>query len=373
MKPKIKTKFETRPEAIKMATVAQKIQAEKCFKLKICNTGQHDEMLRQVQSIFNLKINYNLSTLKKNQSLEKLYANIILKFKDVIDDYKPDLVLIHGDTASTFAVAWCCFLNNIEVAHVEAGLRTRDIFSPFPEEANRKLTSCIASLHYAPTKLARQNLIDEGYRKSQIIVTGNTVVDALKFILQKVSSRKFNDVFKNQLKADIEAKKIILVTCHRRENFGENINYLCNELKRLSKLNNIHIVIPVHPNPKVSKIIKKNLAIENISLIAPLDYEKFIYLMSKSSLIISDSGGIQEEAPSLKKDVILFRESTERPEAFESGVVHISKPSKKNLYKLAIKLLSNDETKKVHNPFGDGKASQRILKSIKRFFRVNIS
>ena len=367
--------FGTRPEAIKMAPLIKELEKNQdIFDIKVCVTAQHREMLDQVLDIFDIEPDYDLDIMKPNQDLYDITSNILLKIRDVLNDSKPDIVLVHGDTTTTFATTLASFYQKIDVGHVEAGLRTGNIYSPWPEEANRKLTAALAKYHFAPTKSAKENLLKEGIKEENIIVTGNTVIDALFLMLEKIEKdnnlkekilNKFQQIFNSQL--SILNSQFILVTGHRRENFGKGFLNICNALKEIA-LNNpeINIIYPVHLNPNVRKPVNEILKdIKNIYLIEPLEYPEFVYLMSKSYLILTDSGGIQEEAPSLGKPVLVMRENTERPEAVDAGTVKLVGTNKEKIVKEVENLLKNkieyDKMSKAINPYGDGKASERII------------
>lgn len=376
---KILIVFGTRPEAIKIAPLVKEFQKHPdLFETKVCVTAQHREMLDQVLELFEITPDYDLDIMKPGQDLYDVTSNVLLGMKPVLADFKPDVVFVHGDTSTTFAASLAAFYQQISVAHIEAGLRTGDIYSPWPEEANRQLTTQITAYHFAPTSTSRENLLKENVNDKNIIITGNTVIDALFLALDKIKSNK-------QLETDIihhlaaldyqlkEDKKIILVTGHRRENHGQGFINICSALKEIAQNNpQIDIVYPVHLNPNVQKPVKELLSdTENIYLIEPLQYEQFIYLMDKAYFIITDSGGVQEEAPSLGKPVLVMRDTTERPEALEAGTVKLVGTDTAIIGKEAQLLLdSPDEyTKmsKAHNPYGDGKACEKIIK----FFREN--
>ena len=370
---KILIVFGTRPEAIKMAPLIKEFDKEyKIFDLKICVTAQHREMLDQVLNIFDIKPDYDLNIMKSGQDLYDVTTNVMLGMREVLNDADPDIVFVHGDTATTFAATLSSFYKKIPVAHVEAGLRTGDIYSPWPEEANRKLTSQIATYHFSPTNTSRENLIIEGVDNTKIVTTGNTVIDALMIVLEKIKSDSVLELnIKDQLlKMNYlldEKRRFVLVTGHRRENFGQGFLDICEALKTIASNNpDCDVVYPVHLNPNVQKPVKDLLSgINNIHLIEPLDYEPFVYLMSKSSIILTDSGGIQEEAPSLGKPVIVMRDTTERPEAIEAGTVKLVGTDKAKIIEEVQKLLDDKEEyfnmSKAHNPYGDGKSCKRIV------------
>lgn len=322
--------FGTRPEAIKMAPLVKAFQEQnKLFKTKICVTGQHREMLDQVLDLFEINADFDLDIMRPNQDLYDITGNILQGMKGVFSIYRPDIVFVHGDTTTTFAVSLAAFYEKIEVAHIEAGLRTNNIYSPWPEEANRKLTSQLTTYHFTPTKQTQDNLLSENIAPDKIIVTGNTVIDALLLMQNKL---QINVTFREQVKKSIlekgfdpEASEFVLVTGHRRENFGQGIVNICSALKKIAlDRPKINIVYPVHLNPNVFKPVNDLLGdVKNVYLIEPLQYEAFIYLMSLSKLIITDSGGVQEEAPSLGKPVLVMRDTTERPEAVSAGTVKL--------------------------------------------------
>ena len=372
---KVLVVFGTRPEAIKMAPLVKVLEKEKLLELKVCVTAQHREMLDQVLEIFEIVPDYDLNLMKSGQDLYDITANVLLGMKDVLSDFQPDIVLVHGDTTTTSATSLSAFYQKIKVGHVEAGLRTHDIYSPWPEEANRQITGVLSTYHFAPTSNSQDNLLRENKNSKDIIVTGNTVIDALFLALDKIEN---SEVLKAKIIATInsqykmnDSKKLILVTGHRRENFGQGFINICEALKTLA-LNNqdIDIVYPVHLNPNVQKPVKEILSdVSNVYLIEPLQYEQFIYMMSQSYFIITDSGGVQEEAPSLGKPVLVMRDTTERPEALEAGTVKLVGTDMQVIIDEAQKLLDDDKAyekmSKAHNPYGDGKACERIVDFIK--------
>ena len=367
--------FGTRPEAIKMAPLVKAFEQEASIESKVCVTAQHREMLDQVLNVFEIVPEYDLNLMKPGQDLYDITANVLLGMKGILGDFKPDIVLVHGDTTTTSATSLAAFYQKIKVGHVEAGLRTKDIYSPWPEEANRQITGILTSYHFAPTTTSRDNLLREDKDEAAILVTGNTVIDALFLALDKIENNKElkSDIIKNintQYKLD-DSKKLILVTGHRRENFGQGFINICEALKTLA-LNNsdIDIVYPVHLNPNVQKPVNKLLSsVSNVHLIAPLQYEAFLYLMSKSYFIITDSGGVQEEAPSLGKPVLVMRDTTERPEALDAGTVKLVGTNSGMIIKEAQMLLDDkleyEKMSKAHNPYGDGKACEKIVEFIK--------
>jgi UDP-N-acetylglucosamine 2-epimerase (non-hydrolysing) len=366
--------FGTRPEAIKMAPLVKEFQKNKSiFETKVCITAQHREMLDQVLSFFEIDPDFDLDLMKPNQNLYNLTADIITRLKPILEEFKPDYVFIHGDTTTTMASSIAAFYSGAKVCHVEAGLRTFNKRSPFPEEVNRSIAGRVCDYHFAPTELSKANLLRENILESTILVTGNTVIDALNFSVEKVNSNHFEDKEIVALKELIcDGKRIILVTGHRRENHGQGFINICEALREIaSKNEDCQIIYPVHLNPNVQKPVYKLLnGLKNISLIAPLSYPAFVWLMEKAYLIITDSGGVQEEAPSLGKPVLVMRDTTERPEAVEIGTVKLVGTDKIRIIEEAQKLLSNDEAyvemSLLHNPYGDGKASERILNFIKK-------
>jgi UDP-N-acetylglucosamine 2-epimerase (non-hydrolysing) len=364
--------FGTRPEAIKMAPLVKAFLNDPDFITKICVTAQHREMLDQVLDFFEIVPDYDLNLMKPNQNLFGLTADIIVGMKSVLEEVKPDYVFVHGDTTTSMAAGIAAFYGRARVCHVEAGLRTFDRKYPFPEEFNRQLTGKIADFHFAPTKLSMSNLLKENTRKQSILVTGNTVIDALLFGIDKVNSTNFSDPEIDTLKSTLDfSRKIILVTGHRRENHGEGLLNICSALKTIAKQNkNVQIVYPVHLNPKVVGPVHETLSdIDNIFLVKPLAYAAFIWLMEKSYLIITDSGGIQEEAPSLGKPVLVTRDTTERPEAVEEGTVLLVGTNVKKIVLNTQKLLDDADYYQsmglLHNPYGDGHAAGRIVEFIK--------
>lgn len=370
---KILIVFGTRPEAIKMAPLVKEFQKNiNSFETKVCVTAQHRQMLDQVLEIFDIKPDYDLNIMKPGQDLYDITSNVLIGMKSVLNDFEPDVVLVHGDTTTTLSASLAAFYAKIKVGHVEAGLRTNDIYSPWPEEGNRQLTGILANYHFAPTQQSEENLLKEGKKQQDIYVTGNTVIDALMYVLQRIESQP---ILKEKIKSKIseqyqldQKRKIILVTGHRRENFGQGFINICEGLKELAKNNpDIDIVYPVHLNPNVQKPVNEILSdLTNVYLIDPLQYEEFIYMMNESYFIITDSGGIQEEAPSLGKPVLVMRDTTERPEAVKAGTVKLVGTDKNILIKEAQTLIDNkveyEKMAHAHNPYGDGKACYRILK-----------
>ncbi|MEV9529113.1 UDP-N-acetylglucosamine 2-epimerase (non-hydrolyzing) [Aliarcobacter butzleri] len=372
---KILLVFGTRPEAIKMAPLVKSFEKERTIESKVCVTGQHREMLDQVLEIFDIEPDFDLNIMKDGQDLYDITSRVLIGLRDVFCEFKPDIVLVHGDTTTCISASLAAFYGRIKVGHIEAGLRTGDIYSPWPEEANRQITGVLTNYHFAPTSTSKENLLKENKKLDNIIVTGNTVIDALFLALDKIENNKdlkskvINSI-NSQYKLNVN-RKIVLVTGHRRENFGEGFINICEALKTIALSNSdIDIVYPVHLNPNVQKPVKEILSdTSNVYLINPLQYEEFIFLMNKSYFIITDSGGVQEEAPSLGKPVLVMRDTTERPEALEAGTVKLVGTSKETIIKEAQKLLDDENEyntmSKAHNPYGDGKACERIVNFIK--------
>jgi UDP-N-acetylglucosamine 2-epimerase (non-hydrolysing) len=367
---KILIVFGTRPEAIKMAPLVQEFQKHsQDFETKVCVTAQHREMLDQVLDFFNITPDFDLDLMKPGQNLYSLTADIITGMKPVLEDFNPDYVFVHGDTSTTMATSIAAFYNQSKVCHVEAGLRTHDKWSPFPEEVNRQVTGRIADFHFAPTTTSRDNLLKENIPENQIIVTGNTVIDALLASVKKVEEKPSG--FVKAMSETLGDHEMILVTGHRRENHGQGFENICEALKEIAKAKpDFKIVYPVHLNPKVQEPVNRILKdVDNIILIAPLAYQDFIWMMNRSRIIITDSGGVQEEAPSLGKPVLVMRDTTERPEAVEAGTVILVGTDKGRIVSEALELINNkerfDQMCQLHNPYGDGSACKRIVNSIK--------
>ena len=365
---KILTVFGTRPEAIKMAPLVHALAADDRFDAKVCVTAQHREMLDQVLELFEINPDYDLNIMKESQTLNDVTTSILVGLKPVLEDFRPDVVLVHGDTATTFAASLAAYYQQIKVGHVEAGLRTGNIYSPWPEEANRKLTSAIANYHFAPTAGSKDNLLNEGVSEGGIIVTGNTVIDALFWVREKLKrDRSISDALSSTFDYLDPNKKLILVTGHRRESFGGGFERICEALHQIAIKNpGAQVLYPVHLNPNVQEPVNRLLkGLENVFLIEPQQYLPFYYLMDRASIILTDSGGIQEEAPSLGKPVLVMRETTERPEAVDAGTVRLVGTDVDLIIGQVDLLLTNpDEYQKMskaHNPFGDGLACGRIL------------
>lgn len=360
----------TRPEAIKMAPVVKALQANAEINVKVCVTAQHRQMLDSVLQLFEIVPDYDLNVMEPGQDLEDITARILQSFKTVLRSEKPDIVLVHGDTTTTFSTGLTCFYENIPVGHVEAGLRTGNLQSPWPEEMNRRVTGTLATLHFAPTQNAYQNLVNEGVLSNQISITGNTVIDALLMIVNKIRiDQSLSDTLHNKYSFLNPNQKLILVTAHRRENFGVPFIEICQALKEISFRDDVELVYPVHLNPNVQEPVNRILSgVENIHLLEPLDYLDFVYLMNRSYLVITDSGGIQEEAPALGKPVLVLRENTERPEAVSAGTVKLVGTNKDIILSNVFTLLGDSETynkmAQAQNPFGDGKAAKRIAERL---------
>lgn len=370
---KVLTVFGTRPEAIKMAPLVHALAADTYFEAKVCVTAQHREMLDQVLELFDITPDYDLNIMQPGQSLNNVTANILNGLKPVLSECKPDVILVHGDTATTFATSLAAYYEQIPVGHVEAGLRTGNLYAPWPEEGNRKLTGVLAHYHFAPTDTSKANLIAEGVNEDRVHTTGNTVIDALLWVKRKLEA---TPALRNELKSYYpfldSNKKLILVTGHRRESFGGGFERICEALKQIAEAHSdSQIVYPVHLNPKVREPVNRLLKnTSNIHLIEPLDYLPFVNLMDQAHIILTDSGGIQEEAPSLGKPVLVMRDTTERPEAVEAGTVKLVGTNVHTIVE-EINTLMNDNAAykamcRAHNPYGDGKACARILQALKQ-------
>lgn len=375
---KILIVFGTRPEAIKMAPVVKEFKKYKTyFETKVCVTAQHRQMLDQVLNFFEIEVDFDLNLMKPNQNLYNLTADIINNIKTVLEDFNPDYVFVHGDTTTTMSASIASFYNGSKVCHVEAGLRTHNKLSPYPEEINRQITARIADYNFAPTKQSKDNLIKENIENEKIYVTGNTVIDALIGSVKKVNKKPSKVI--NEFIKIIGKKNIILVTGHRRENHGKGIIIICEALKEIANKNEDMIIIyPVHLNPKIQKPVNDMLSrIKNILLVKPFAYEDFIWMMNRSKLIITDSGGVQEEAPSLGKPVLVMRETTERPEAVDAGTVILVGTNKDAIVNETLRLLNNNkkymQMSRLHNPYGDGKASNRIVNFIAEIENIIIN
>ncbi len=380
---KIMLVFGTRPEAIKMAPLVKEFQKHpERFETIVCVTGQHREMLDQVLHIFEIKPDYDLNIMKQGQDLYDVTARVLTGMRDVLKEAQPDVVLVHGDTTTSTAAALAAFYQQIPVGHVEAGLRTHNIYSPWPEEMNRQITGRIATYHFAPTPLSRQNLLAEGVKEDQITVTGNTVIDALYMVVDKIKRNKALDaeleaLLKNagyDVNRLANGKKLVLITGHRRENFGDGFIHMCTAIKDLTKkYPDVDFIYPMHLNPNVRKPIHEVFGedlsnLDNMFFIEPLEYLSFVYLMEKSTIVLTDSGGIQEEAPGLGKPVLVMRDTTERPEALEAGTVKLVGTNYDKIVNEVSALINDqeyyDRMSKAVNPYGDGLACDRIVKKV---------
>ena len=377
---KILLVFGTRPEAIKMAPLVKKLQEyPEQFQTIVCVTGQHREMLDQVLRLFDITPEYDLNIMKPNQDLYDITSRILLGMRDVLKEVKPDIVLVHGDTTTSMAAALAAFYQQIPVGHVEAGLRTGNIYSPWPEEMNRLMTGRISTVHFSPTPLAKQNLLQEHVDEAKIVVTGNTVIDALQMVVERL---KNDEQLASEVKDKVlnmgydvnrlgEDRRLVLITGHRRENFGEGFLNICHAIKNLSeKYPNVDFVYPMHLNPNVRKPVLEILGegADNVFLIEPLDYLPFVYMMQHSTLILTDSGGVQEEAPGLGKPVLVMRDTTERPEAVEAGTVLLVGTNREKIEQGVSMLLDDSDCyrrmSEAVNPYGDGLACERIVKKL---------
>lgn len=372
---KVMLVFGTRPEAIKMAPLALRLVTDPRFDCRVCVTGQHRQMLDQVLRIFELKASYDLRIMRPRQDLSDVTSGVLLGMREVFAEFAPDIVLVHGDTATTFAAALSAYYHQIPVGHIEAGLRTHNLYSPWPEEANRKLTGALAALHFAPTTSSAENLYREGVNPALVTVTGNTVIDALLRVVERLRS---NPELRQEVEAGLpalaEGRRMILVTGHRRESFGGGFERICEALARIAtRFPNVDIVYPVHLNPSVQEPVNRLLAaVTNIHLLEPQDYLPFVHLMDRAYLVLTDSGGVQEEAPSLGKPVLVMRDTTERPEAVAAGTVKLVGTDVDAIVG-EIERLLNDEHEYsrmsfAHNPYGDGAASGRIVEGLVAWF-----
>lgn len=359
---KVMTIFGTRPEAIKMAPLVKELEKRKGIESIVCVTAQHREMLDQVLKVFDIKPDYDLNIMKQGQTLSEITSRVLLGIEEVIKEVKPNIILVHGDTTTTFAGALAAFYNNIDIGHVEAGLRTWNKYSPFPEEMNRQMVDCMTDMYFAPTEVSKNNLLKQGINEEKIYITGNTAIDAMKYTV--------NDNYYNEVFDWVGEDKLILLTAHRRENLGEPMRNIFNAVKRLViEVPNIKVVYPIHLNPKVREVANEIFGgIERIKLIEPLEVFDFHNFIKKSYLILTDSGGIQEEAPFLGKPVLVLRDTTERPEGISAGTLKLVGTDENNIYNETIKLLldNNEYLKmsKANNPYGDGFASQKIVDEI---------
>jgi UDP-N-acetylglucosamine 2-epimerase (non-hydrolysing) len=364
---KILCVFGTRPEAIKMAPVVKALEAAPSIQSEVCVTAQHRDMLDQVLNLFSITPKFDLNIMREDQDLTHVTNAVLTGLGDVLDQYQPDRILVHGDTTTTFAAALAAFYRKIPVAHVEAGLRTGNVMAPWPEEMNRRLCDNLADTYFAPTNQAAENLKNEGYAQDNIFITGNTVIDSLLNVTKLLKEDPpLQTNLLNKFPYLDQSRKLILVTGHRRENFGQGFENICHALAKIAKRDDVQIFYPVHLNPNVCEPVNRILKDKNnIHLIEPLDYLPFIFLLDRSYLVITDSGGIQEEAPSLGKPVLVMRDVTERPEAVEAGTVKLVGTNGNIIMKECFKLLDDEGSyaimSRAHNPYGDGKASQRIV------------
>lgn len=370
-KIKVMTIFGTRPEAIKMAPLVKELEKDENIESIVCVTAQHRQMLDQVLRIFKIIPQYDLNIMQEKQTLAHITSRVLQGLIEIINDCKPDIVLVHGDTTTTFSGALAGFYTKTKVGHVEAGLRTYDKYSPYPEEMNRRLTGNLADIHFCPTESNKKNLLKENIKEDSIYITGNTVIDALRTTVSSTYE------FTNETLKDIDFnKKVVVVTAHRRENLGEPLENICNAVKEIATSHkDVEVVYPVHLNPLVSETANKILGqVENVHLIQPLNVQELHNLMDRSYMIMTDSGGLQEEAPALGKPVLVLRKETERPEAVEAGTVRMAGIEKDNIVKMANELLDDpneyEKMNKAVNPYGDGKASQRIVQAIKFYFGI---
>ena len=371
MQKKILSVFGTRPEAIKMAPVVKALADDPGFDSRVCVTAQHRQMLDQVLDLFAIRPDYDLDIMKPGQSLTEVTCNVLQGLAPVLEAFRPDVVLVHGDTTTTMTASLAAYYQQIAVGHVEAGLRTGNIYSPWPEEMNRRLTGAITRYHFSPTERSRQNLLNEGVDDGTILVTGNTVIDALLTVVDKVrTDARLQQQMAERFSFLSENRRLILVTGHRRENFGDGFENICRALRTLADTHpDVEICYPVHLNPNVQEPVKRILGdIDRVHLIEPQDYLPFVYLMDRSYLIITDSGGVQEEAPSLGKPVLVMRDTTERPEAVEAGTVKLVGTDADTIVAQATRLLQDDTAyqsmSRAHNPYGDGRAAVRIVQAL---------
>lgn len=375
---KILTVFGTRPEAIKMAPLVKLLQQQPEFDARVCVTAQHRQMLDQVLELFQIVPHYDLDIMKPGQTLSDITTEILGRIEPVLAEFKPDLVLVHGDTSTTFCTTLAAFYQRIAVGHVEAGLRTGDLQSPWPEEANRKLTGTLATLHFAPTAQSQDNLLGEGTKASQVHVTGNTVIDALLWVERKLSAdQDMSRALSQRFPCLREGARLVLITGHRRENFGDGFERICSGIRALAgEFPDVDFLYPVHLNPNVREPVGRILqGVSNVHLIEPQDYLPFVYLMKRAHIILTDSGGIQEEAPSLGKPVLVMRDTTERPEAVAAGTVKLVGTDSSAIAD-AVRALLNDQAEYdkmsfAHNPYGDGKTCERIVHIIKQYYKGN--
>jgi len=371
-KIKVLVVFGTRPEAVKMAPIVKALKKdEDNFISKICVTAQHRDMLDQVLRIFDIEPDYDLNIFENGQTLTQITCRALTGLEEVIEDFKPEIILVQGDTTTVFAGALAAFYHQVKIGHVEAGLRSGNLYSPYPEEANRMMTGVLTDFHFAPTETSKKNLIREGYDENKIFITGNTSIDALRWVID--DNYKFEEKIINSI--DFENKRVILLTAHRRENIGKPMENIFSALKDIAEENqDVEVIYPMHLNPKVREIAHRIFGnLENVHLIEPLDYLPFTNLMNKCYLVVTDSGGVQEEAPSLGKPVLVVRRETERPEGIEAGTAKLAGTDRENIYNELHLLLNNEEEYKkmanAVNPYGDGKAAEYIIQAIKSNYK----
>lgn len=368
---KILTVFGTRPEAVKMAPVVKALAADGAFEAKVCVTAQHRQMLDQVLDIFHITPDFDLNLMKPGQDLYDITSNVLLGLRGAFQQWQPDMILVHGDTSTTMAASLAAYYAKIRVGHVEAGLRTHNKYAPWPEEMNRRLTGAVADIHFAPTPKAQANLLAEGVAPGSIHVTGNTVIDALLDVVQRVrSDGALRQRFARRFDFIDAGRRLIVVTGHRRENFGQGFESICHALAQIAGRGDVQIVYPVHLNPQVQEPVRRILGgVPNVVLIEPQDYLPFVYLMDRCTLLITDSGGVQEEAPSLGKPVLVMRDTTERPEAVDAGTVRLVGTDTDTIVTQANELLDNPAAyqamARAHNPYGDGQAAARIVRLLR--------
>ncbi|MFZ2726065.1 MAG: UDP-N-acetylglucosamine 2-epimerase (non-hydrolyzing) [Methylococcaceae bacterium] len=369
---KILTVFGTRPEAIKIAPLVKLLSKETTIDARVCITAQHRQMLDQVLDLFEISPEYDLNIMRPSQTLSSITTDILQGIEPILTEFKPDLVLVHGDTSTSFCTTLAAFYQRIAVGHVEAGLRTGNLYSPYPEEANRRLTGVLAKLHFSPTQQSANNLLAEGVNKDNVFITGNTVIDALLWVKHKLDNdEKLKQNLQQQFTFLRDNARLVLITGHRRENFGDGFERICHAIASLAiSFPDTDFLYPVHLNPNVREPVNRLLNnVSNVYLIEPQDYLPFVYLMIRATIILTDSGGIQEEAPSLGKPVLVMRDTTERPEAVDAGTVQLVGTNSQTIINAVTELLNNTDAYNrmsfAHNPYGDGKASERIITIIK--------
>ncbi len=372
---KVLTVFGTRPEAIKMAPVVQALAGDEQIEARVCVTAQHRQMLDQVLELFRIRPDFDLDLMKPGQDLGDITSNVLLGMRRIYAEWKPDIVLVHGDTTTTLAASLSAYYARLRVGHVEAGLRTQNKYSPWPEEMNRRLTGAMADIHFAPTEGSHANLLREGVPEASIHITGNTVIDALLGVVDHIRGDSgLKQRFEAQFDFVDPAKRLILVTGHRRENFGSGFESICLALREIASRGDVQVIYPVHLNPNVQEPVRRILSgLPNVHLVEPLDYLPFVYLMDRCAIVITDSGGIQEEAPSLGKPVLVMRDTTERPEAVDAGTVKLVGTDHPTIVRETIRLLDDaaayETMARAHNPYGDGHAAARIRDILKTEYR----